>query len=111
MAGTIKRLAGPAFIANAAANLFNQGSALIYTIVRHIHIANKTAGAVTFSLYVGATGASASGTELYKDVSIPANGTLDYYPVMRMDSTDFLTGVASAASSLVITIDGEQMVV
>ncbi len=112
MAGTQKRLAGPSYIANAAANIFNASSALIYTIVRHIHIVNKTGGAVTFTLYVGATGASAGGTELSGlSVSIPANGEWYRYYALRMDSTDFLTGVASAASSLVITVEGEQNVV
>ena len=35
-------------------------NALIYDVVRHIHIANRTGSAATFSLYVGATGGSAA---------------------------------------------------
>lgn len=112
MAGTPKRLAGPAYIANAAANIFNQGSALIYTVIRHICIVNKTGGAVTFSLYLGATGGSAGGTEVVGTAkSIAANDSFHWYGALRMDSTDFLSGLASAASSLVITVEGEQNVV
>ena len=35
-----------------------------YIILRHIRILNKTAGAVTFSLWKGATGANTAGTEV-----------------------------------------------
>lgn len=111
MAGTLKRIAGPAFIANAAANIYTPPASTMYLTLRHIHIANNTAGAVTFSLFVGATGGSAAGTELFKDVSIAAKGYFDYYCLQRMDSTDFLTGVASAATSLIITVEAEQNVV
>jgi len=111
MAGTIKRLAGPAYIANAAANIYVPPSALIFGVVRHIHIANRTGGAVTFSLYVGATGGSAAGTELFGTHSLAANAEFDYYSALKLLSTDFLTGIASAASSLVITVEGEEQVV
>lgn len=111
MAGTIKRIAGPAYLANAAADIYTPPASTIYTVIRHIHIANVTAGAVTFTLYVGATGGSTGGTELFKGYSIAANSSYDYYGALKMASTDFLTGLASAATSLVITVEGEQVVV
>lgn len=111
MAGTLKKIAGPAYIANAAANIYTPAAATIYTVIRHIHIANRTTSAVTFSLYVGLTGASTAGTELFGTRSVPANSEIDYYCVLLMTSADFLVGVASAASSLVITVEGEQGVV
>lgn len=111
MAGTIKRIAGPAYLPAAAANIYTPPASTIYTVIRHIHVANRTAGAVTFSLFVGATGGSAAGTELFGAKNVPANDSYDYYCAKRMDSTDFLTGLASAASSLVITVEGEQNVV
>lgn len=111
--GTIKRIAGPAYIANSATDIYTPPASTIYTVINHIHIANKTAGAVTFSLYVGATGGSAGGTELEGGYSVAANDDYDRYfsPGLRMSSTDFLSGVASAASSLVITVMGTQGVV
>ena len=111
MAGTLKRIAGPAYIANAAADIYTPPAATIYTVIRHIHIANVTGGAVTFSLYVGATGGSSGGTQLFGSTSIAANSQLDYYCMLRMSSSDFLSGVASASNSLVITVEGEQGVV
>ena len=112
MAGTIKRTVGPVALTNTlTTNVYNQSSALIYDVIRHIHIANKTAGAVTFSLWLGATGANAAGTELFNAVSIPANSVYDWYGALKMTSTDFLVGGASAATSLTLTAEGEQFVV
>lgn len=111
MAGQLKRIAGPAFIAAAATNVYTPPASTIYTVIRHIHIANVTAGAVTFSMYVGATGGSAAGTELYKGVSIPANSSVDYWFNLKMLSTDFLTALDGSGASLVITVEGEQVVV
>ena len=111
MAGTTKRIAGPAYIANAAADIYTPPASTIYTVIQHIHVANKTAGAVTFTLYVGATAGSAAGTELFGAKSVAANDVYDYYCRLKMISTDFLSGLASAASSLVITVEGEQNVV
>ena len=102
-----KLIAAPAYISSSVANLFTPLAAPAVTIIRHIHIVNRTTSTVTFSMYVGATGGSAAGTELYKDYSIAAKGTFDWYPIMRLKSTQFLTGEASAATSLVITISGE----
>jgi hypothetical protein len=109
---TYKRLAGPVSLAAAAANVWNNGSGgLIYDVVRLIHISNRTSAAATFSLWLGATGGSAAGTDLFLGETCPANDVYDWYPNMKMISTDFLTGLASAASTLTITIMGEQYVV
>lgn len=79
-----------------------------YLIINHIRVVNKTAGAVTFSLWLGATGANAAGTEVIgQAVSVAANSTYDYYGYLRMESTDFLVGGASAATSLSLTVEGE----
>jgi hypothetical protein len=110
---------GPVAVANAAGNLFNPPtltggvnppatSTNSYYILRHIRIVNKTAGAVTFSGYIGATGGSAAGTEfLGTALSIAANSAYDWYGVLRLDVADFLTGLASAATSLTIEAEGE----
>lgn len=114
MAGTLRRISGPAYIANAAADIFTPPAATIYTVIRHIRVANKTGVAATHTLYIGATGGSAGGTEITGlSKSVPANDSLDYYfsPGLKMVSTDFLTGIASAASTLTITVMGEQYVV
>jgi hypothetical protein len=111
MAGTPKSIAGPAYLAAAVANIYTPPAATIYTMMRHIHITNVTAASANFTLYVGATGGSAGGTELFKNQPIDANRSFDYFCNRKMLSTDFLTGLASAANTLVITVDGEQVVV
>ena len=111
MAGTIKRLAGPlALTTTYTTNIYNNASALIYDVVRHIHVANKLL-ADTFRLYLGATGANAAGTELFFDYPVGAKLTFDYYCAKKLLSTDFLVGGAATTLTLVITIEGEQYVV
>lgn len=112
--GTLKRIAGPAYLAASATDIYTPPAATIYTVIRHIHVNNKTNTAATFHLYVGATGGSAGGTELFggnAGYSVVGNGTFDYFCTMKMLSTDFLSGFASAGSTLVITIEGEFVVV
>jgi hypothetical protein len=110
---------GPIAVPNAAGNLIAPAAAgagpvgytatATYILLRHIRILNKTGGAVTFSLYKGATGGSAAGTEFMGTaVSIPANSYVDWYGQLRLEGTNgFLTGLASAATSLVLTAEGE----
>jgi hypothetical protein len=103
----VARLAGPAYLASTATNVYNPASST-YAVVRSIAIANTTAGAVTYTLYIGATGGSTGGTEIAKGVSVPANTTVYLYPQsLRLDSSDFLVGLASSGSALTITVSGE----
>lgn len=112
MAGTPKLLYGPAALTNTyTTNVYVPTSALVYDIVKHIHIVNKSGSAVTFRLFLGATGANAAGTELWYDHSIAANSVYDWYGSLKLTSTTFLVGGASAATSLTITIMGESVVV
>jgi hypothetical protein len=86
----------------------NAGSSSQYIVLRRIRIVNKTAGAVTFSLWLGATGANAAGTEVIgTGLSIAANSAFDWYGQLRLDAADFLVGGASAATSLTIEGEGE----
>lgn len=110
MSGTPKRLAGPAYIASSAADIYTPPASTMYIVITHIHVANKDSSARTFTLYVGGTAGSTGGTEIFKDVSIAIAGYVDYYPMMVMKSTDFLSGIASSANALVIVVEGEQYV-
>lgn len=92
----------------AASGGVNAGSSGQYIVLRHVRIVNKTAGAVTFTLYLGATGANAAGTEVIGNgYSVAANSAFDWYGALRLDTTDFLVGGASANSSLTIQGEGE----
>lgn len=79
-----------------------------YIILKHIRIVNKTASAATFSLWKGATGANAAGTEVIgTGYSVAANSAFDWYGILRMDSADFLVGGASANTTLTLVGEGE----
>jgi hypothetical protein len=111
--GTLKRTYGPAALASAVANIYQGGggSALIYDKIECIHVVNKTGAQATTTQYIGATGGSAAGTELFVAQPVSANGYWDWFNLLKLLSTDFLTGLASAATTLTITIMGEQFVV
>lgn len=112
MAGTISKLAGPVALANATyvTDIFNEASALIFSVITHYKVVNTTAGILTFRLYKGASGANAAGTNFSaQDYPVPANGQIDFYMQNRFESTDFLVGGASGAG-LVITVEGTKSV-
>jgi hypothetical protein len=80
----------------------------LYLLIKHIRIVNKTAGAVTFTLYLGATGANAAGTEFIGTAqSVAANSSYDWFGAVRLGQADFLVGGASANTSLTIQGEGE----
>jgi len=79
-----------------------------YIILKHIRIVNKTAAAVTCSLWKGATGANTAGTEFaFQGTSIPANSYVDWYGLARFDAADFLVGGAGTTTALSIQGEGE----
>lgn len=110
---------GPTAIAAAAANILNGavtslagpvGVTLTQPVMTltHIRVVNKTGGAVALSLFIGATGGSAAGTEFgFGANAIPANSYVDWYGKLRLESTDFLTGFAGAVTSLTLEAEGE----
>lgn len=79
-----------------------------HIILRHIRISNKTGSAATFSLWIGATGGNAAGTEFMGTAqSVPANSFVDWYGMVRLDAADFLVGGASTNSALTLEAEGE----
>lgn len=94
----------------AASGGVNGGSSGQKIQLRQLWVANKTGGAVTFRLWKGATGANAAGTELFYDVSVPANTTSPFYVNITLTTSDFLVGGASAATSLTLYGSGVVMV-
>jgi len=114
---------GPYTLTTAAANIANSGITSLsgptgytqtqpYLILTHIRVLNKTGTAANVTLYIGATGGSAAGTEFaFNATQVPGNGAagnyVDWYGRVRLESSDYLTGLASAATSLVLTAEGE----
>lgn len=91
-----------------AAGGTNGGSSSQYIVIKHIRIVNKTAGAITCSFWLGATGGNVAGTEVIgQGLSVAANSFVDWYGILRLDAADFLVGGASANTSLSIQGEGE----
>jgi hypothetical protein len=86
----------------------NAGSSSQYIILRHIRVVNKTGSAANFSLWLGATGANAAGTEVIgQALSVPANSFIDWFGFLRIDAADFLVGGSGTATALSIQGEGE----
>ena len=98
----------PVALTTSAQNLLNVPSASGLTpvgftmpqphlIVTKLQLVNTTGAPITVSLFKGANAAHAAGTEVYGSaLSIAANATFSDYGDLRLDSTDFLTALASA---------------
>lgn len=90
----------------------NAGSSSQYVILKHLRVTNKTATPASVSLWLGATGANAAGTEVvWTATTVPPTGSalnyLDWYGTLRLDAADFLVGGASAGTTLTIEGEGE----
>jgi hypothetical protein len=110
---------GPVALSTAVANIINPAITSLagpvgftatqpYVIVRHARVVNKTSGAVSFSMYVGTSSGTTAGTEVIGNaLSVAANSYVDWYGQLRLDSADYLTGTASALTSLTFEAEGE----
>ena len=108
---------GPVALGTSVADLLNPpdttggvgtGTPGTYIIIRHMQIVNRASVPVVGSMYLGASGASASGTEVVMaGKTVLANTTDHWGGLMRLDVADFLTGNASQDNALVVTGEGE----
>jgi hypothetical protein len=109
----------PIALTNAVANLLNCALTSVaggvnltltqpYLLVTRLSIVNKTASPHNFTLYKGLTGGSAAGTEVIGVATVvAANAAFEYASEFRLDSADFLTGLADANTVLVLRIEAE----
>lgn len=100
---------GPAYLASSATNIMQGGggSSAVYDNVAGFVVTNEDTAQQTFSVWKGLTGASTGGTSLFKDYPIGAKQTLSFpFPGkgVKLTSTDYLVGLASAASKVAITV-------
>lgn len=99
------RLAGPTALTTSAATLYT-GPGSTTTTVRNIHINNETSGAVTCSLSIGTDGAGKR--FVGPALSVAANSSFDWSGFLILAAAEVLQGLASANSSLTVTISGIQ---
>lgn len=80
-----------------------------YVILKHVRITNNIAtAAASVTLYKSTILSSVSASIFaFSSVSVPANSYLDWYGQARFDSADYLSGICSLQSAVVINMDGE----
>jgi len=99
-----KRMAGPAQVSNAAATKYTVG-ANRRGIIRHIHVQNPSASAVTFTASIGA---DAAGTRIFDAFSIGANAVLDHFCYYVLEAAEIFQAFAGTNNILTLTIDGDE---
>lgn len=106
MARIPKRLAGPALVTNVAATKYTVPSTT-KTVIRHIHVSNTSAAAVTFTASIGV---DAAGTRIFDAVSIAAGTVLDHFCYYVLEAAEVFQALAGTTNILVLTIDGDEIV-
>lgn len=110
MAAPIIQIAGPAYVANSATNIYTpptSSQVTLRTYITVIWLTNDDTSTRTVILYKGATGASVGGTEIL-NVSLAAKTSTPYYygDGREMTTSDFLVGICDSASKVSISVDG-----
>jgi len=98
-----KRLSGPTQLTGSAVTQFT-GATGITSTLRHVHVENPSVSAVTFTLSIGADGAT---TRVFDAYSIAAGAVLDWYPYIAIAAGEVVQAFAGTASQLVLTIGGD----
>lgn len=102
MADTLKRLSGPAALTTSAAAQYTvPGSTK--AVVRNVHVCNESGSAATVTVSIGTDGA---GKRILKGFSVPANGVYDWSGSLVLDAAEVVQALASANTSLTLTISG-----
>lgn len=105
MARSATRLHGPALVSNAAATKYTTPAGT-KTIVRHVHVQNPSASAVTFTMSIGA---DAAGTRIFDVFSIAAGTVFDHFPYYVLSAAEVLQAFAGTNNILTLTIDGDEL--
>jgi hypothetical protein len=82
-------------------------------LLRHLWVVNAAAGPVSVSLWLGASGANAAGTEfVWQDAIVQPGDRLDFYDPngVPIDFGQYLVGGASAGAALTLMGAGDILV-
>lgn len=107
MPRTPKKLVGP--------QAFGAASAVVYTVpastktvLRHIHVSNPTAGAITFTVQLDDNaGGDAAAERIFDAYSVAANSVLDHFCYYPIDAAATVRAHASSTSA-VLTVTGDE---
>lgn len=102
MADAMSRLAGPAYLTNAAATVYTVPALTTATVLEWI-FANEDSSAHTITVSIGA---DAGGKRLWKDVLIPANSTFQVTGNTVLAAAEVIQAYADANSAVTLTMSG-----
>lgn len=100
MPRTASRIYGPALIATGPATVYTV-PALTKAVLRAIHVMNQTGTAATFTMSIGADGAT---TRIFATYSIAANAPYDSFVPFTVDAAEIITLSSGTNNALGITI-------
>jgi hypothetical protein len=100
------RFHGPAAVSNAAATKLTV-AANESAIIRNIHVYNPGAGTVNFTASIGA---DAAGTRIFDAYPVLEDVPLDHWCYYVLAETEVLQALGSVNNQLVLTIDGDRIV-
>lgn len=99
-----KRAHGPAQVSNAAATKYTVGTGR-RSVVRHLHVANPSGSAATFTWSIGA---DAAGTRILDAKSIAANSEYDDYGPYTLEAAEIIQALSGTNNVLVLELDVEE---
>lgn len=97
------RFHGPALVTNAAVTKYTVAASQ-KAIIRHIHVQNPSASAVTFTMSIGA---DAAATRIFDAFSIGAGQVFDHFCYYVADAAEVIQALAGTNNILTLTIDGD----
>lgn len=112
MADVLTRAYGPAQPANTAANLYGPVGASKVFVIRNVTITNTTDTSAWFSLSVGTTAIDTAASRIFDKLEIPSinssnHGLVMVEPTMVVVAAgEYITGKASASTTVTVTING-----
>lgn len=107
MAETLKRLAGPVALGTSAATLYTAPGDISHGTILEVHVCNESGSDATFTLSIGTDG---SGKRMFCEELVEAHRTFQRTGATFFGASEVLQGLASAGSSLTITISGVENV-
>ncbi len=97
------RFSGPSLVTNAAVTRYTVAASQL-AIIRHIHVQNPSAAAVTFTMSIGA---DAAGTRIFDAYVIGAGQVLDHFCYYVVAAAEIIQALAGTTNILTLTIDGD----
>ncbi len=102
MPDALKRLTGPAALANSAATVYTVPAATT-AVLRHLRVVNETAATATFTASIGT---DAAGKRIFYAQAVGPGDAFDWTGNIVLTAAEVLQAYASTAAALTLTVSG-----